>query len=129
GDHHARGAGAGGAPGPVQVRLVLARRIRVDDQVDAVDVDAARGDVGRAHDADRAGGKRRQVPGAGALRQVAVEFGGRHTRPGEGPGELVRAVLGPGEAERPVVPPRQGADNGKPVRGADGEQVMADLGG
>jgi hypothetical protein len=38
-------------------------------------------------------------------------------------------VLGPGEDQRPVAAARQRADDGQPVRGGDGKQVMADLGG
>ena len=45
-DHQARLAGAGGAPGAVQVGLVVGGRVVVDDDVDVVDVDAAGGDVG-----------------------------------------------------------------------------------
>ena len=46
GDDGALGPGAGGAPGPVQVVLVVVRRVVVHDEVDIVDVDAAGGDIG-----------------------------------------------------------------------------------
>src|SRR4051794_26538046 len=44
GDDHALVPGPGGAPGTVHVRLVLFGRVVVHDDVDIVDVDAARGD-------------------------------------------------------------------------------------
>src|SRR5690606_3779431 len=47
GDHDAVLAGAGGAPGPVQVVLVVRRRVDLEDQRDVVDVDAAGRHVGR----------------------------------------------------------------------------------
>src|SRR5260221_8196428 len=47
GDDHALVAGTGSAARAVYVRLVLLRRVVVDDHVDVVDVDAAGGDVGR----------------------------------------------------------------------------------
>ena len=78
------------------VGLVLGRRVGVHHQVDAVHVDAAGGDVGRDHGADLAGGERRQVPGARALGQVAVQFGGQRARQGQLADELARPVLGPG---------------------------------
>ena len=46
GDNVTRAAGAGGAPGAVQVGLVFGGRVDVDDQLHVVDVHAAGGDVG-----------------------------------------------------------------------------------
>ena len=52
----------------MQVRLVLGRRVGVNDQVDPVHVDAAGGDVRRDDDPDRAGRERGEVPFPRALR-------------------------------------------------------------
>lgn len=56
---------------------MLCRRVRVDDQVNALDMDTAGGDVGGHHDADGPRGKRPQIPLTGALRQVAMKLGMR----------------------------------------------------
>src|SRR3954467_1274596 len=73
GDHDARGTGARGAAGAVQVGLVVCRRVVVQHQRDVVDVDAARGDVG-GHQHGAAGvGERLQRPAACRLRQTTVD--------------------------------------------------------
>ncbi|CAM5568854.1 hypothetical protein STANM309S_01803 [Streptomyces tanashiensis] len=43
---HAAPSGAGGTAAAVQVVLVVGGRVDVDDQIEAVDMDAAGGDVG-----------------------------------------------------------------------------------
>ena len=80
GDDGARAAGASGAARPVQVGLVLGRRVGVDDQADVVDVDAARGDVGGDQRLGGAVGEGREVSGPGVLRQVAVQVDRRARR-------------------------------------------------
>ena len=84
GDDGARGAGAGGAARAVQVRLVLHGRVDVDDELDLVDVHAARGDVGRDEHAHAAlggvGAERGEVAVARGLRQVAVQVDRRGCR-------------------------------------------------
>ena len=76
GDHHAGGTGPAGPPGPVQVGLVLGGRVGVDDEVDAVHMDAAGGDVGGDQHAHGPGGERREVALAGGLGEVPVQLGG-----------------------------------------------------
>src|SRR5690606_35656937 len=83
GDHHAVGAGAGGATGSVQVRLVLHRRVDVHDEADVVDVDAAGGDVGGDEDAYRARAERRQVALPLVLAEVPVQVDARHPCAGQ----------------------------------------------
>ena len=90
-------AGAGGAPGAVQVGLVLGRRVDVDDEVDVVDMDASGRDVGRHHDADLAVGERLQATLTRILRQVSVQFDGGDSVGGELAGQLAGLVLGAGE--------------------------------
>src|SRR5579871_1011639 len=53
-DRDAVGTSARGAADPMHVRLRYVRHVEIDDMADAVDVDAARGDVGRDQRADRA---------------------------------------------------------------------------
>src|SRR5262249_15231288 len=57
-DRDAVGAGAGGAADAVHVALGNVRQVVVDDVADAVDVDAARGDVGRHQRAQVSGAER-----------------------------------------------------------------------
>ena len=96
-DDRARGAGARGAAGAVQVGLVLDRRVGVDDQADVVDVDATSGDVRGDQSLRGAAGERRHVAVTGVLRQVAVQLDRGHAEGVELLGELLGAVLGPGE--------------------------------
>ena len=70
------GPGARGAARPVQVGLVLGRRVDVHDQGDVVDVDAAGGDVGGDEHPGRAVGERGEVAVTGALGEVAVQVDG-----------------------------------------------------
>lgn len=58
--------GAGGPAAAVEVVLVVGRRVDVDDEVEVVDVDAARRDIGRYQHADVPSLELRK--GAGALR-------------------------------------------------------------
>ena len=71
-------AGPGGAAGAVQVVLVVVRRVEVHDQLDVVDVDAARSDVGRDQDPRMPG--REGVEGALPLALVAGRRGWRRRR-------------------------------------------------
>lgn len=115
GDHDAVGATPGGPPGPVHVCLVLGGRVGVDHELDAVHVDAARGDVGRHHYVGHAGGEGREVPGPGALAEVAVQLGGGNAGCGQLTGEPLCAVLGPGEDQRPLFAAGQGRDDFEPL--------------
>src|SRR6185312_3830830 len=122
-------AAPGGAARAVHVGLVLGGRIGVDDQVDAVDVDAAGGDVGGDHDPRDAGDERGEVPRPRALAEVPVQFRGRDAGVGQLAGEPVGAVLGPGEDQRPLLAAGQRGDDRDAVRRLDGEHVVLDLGG
>ena len=79
-DRDARGAGAAGAADAVQVGLLVLGALVVDDVRDALDVDAAGGDVGGDEDVDLAVAERAQRLLAGALAEVAVD-GGRRRSP------------------------------------------------
>ena len=70
-------AGAGGAARAVQVRLVLGRRVDVDDELDVVDVHTAGGDIGRDEHRGLAGGEGGEVAVACDLREVAVQVDAR----------------------------------------------------
>src|SRR5262245_54781062 len=59
-DRDAAGAGARGAADAVHVAFGNVRQVVVDDVADAVDVDAARGDVGRHQRAQVSGAERAQ---------------------------------------------------------------------
>ena len=76
-DGDAVGAGARGAADAVHVGLRHVRQVEVDDVADAVDVDAAGGDVGGDQRRDLAAAERRQRALALALRFVAVDGVGR----------------------------------------------------
>jgi hypothetical protein len=93
-DHSAFGAAAGGPAGPVDVGLVLGRGIGVNYQVDTVHMDTASSNVSGDQGADLARRERRQVPGARALGEVAMEFRYRRPRPSQVAGELARSVPG-----------------------------------
>jgi hypothetical protein len=92
-----RGTGAGGAADPVNVALRLVGNVIVDDMRNAVDVDAAGGDVGGDEYARFAITKPGQHALALRLRLVAVERLRCDPRLGERADELVGAVLGAGE--------------------------------
>ena len=92
-DRDARGARARRAADAVHVALGLVGEIEVDDVGDAVDVDAARRDVGRDEDADAAALEGVERALARALRLVAVDGGRGDALAVELLGDAVRAVL------------------------------------
>src|SRR5690606_7850653 len=96
----ARVAGAGGAPDPVQVGLLVLGALVVDDVGDVVDVDAAGGDVGRHEHVDLAVAEGPQRLLARALAEVAVDGGGGEASLGELVGDLGRRALGAREHDR-----------------------------
>ena len=98
-DRDAVGAGARGAADAVHVALRDVRQVVVDDVADAVDVDAARGDVGRDQRADLAGAEAAEHALALVLRLVAVDRLGGDAGLVEAAHDLVGAVLGAGEDE------------------------------
>src|SRR3712207_465884 len=69
-DPDAGAPGAAGAPDAVDVGVAAVRRVEVDDVRDVVDVDAARGDVGRDERVDAPGLEVRQRALALRLRLV-----------------------------------------------------------
>ena len=90
GDHRARLAGATGAAGAVDVVLVGAGRVELQDAGDAVDVDAAGRHVGGDEHVHVAAPELRQGPLALALAAVAVDGLGADA----GLAQLLRQALG-----------------------------------
>ncbi len=72
-DRDAVGAGARGAADAVDIGFRDVGQVEIDHMADAVDVDAAGGDVGGDQRADLAGAERRQHALAVVLRLVAVD--------------------------------------------------------
>ncbi len=93
-------AGARGAADAVDIGLGDVGQLEIDDMADVVDVDAARGDVGRHHGAGLAGAERRQ--GALALALALVAVNGERVDPGgvEAARHAIGAALGAGENDR-----------------------------
>jgi hypothetical protein len=123
-DDRAGHAGARRTAGAVQVVLVVGGRVEVDHQVDVVDVDAARRDVGRDEHPRRAGGEAVERALTRVLRQVAVDRGRLHAERSQLLGQPIGAVLGPDEEQRPA---RAGSDLGRDgdlLVGADREDVV-----
>ncbi len=108
-DDRAGTARTGGTAGAVQVVLVVAGRVHVQDQVDAVDVDAARGDVRRDQDVDVPVLEVGQGAGAGALGHAAVQRVGLHAGLAQLLGDAVGAQLGADEDDRAAL---AGGDRG-----------------
>ncbi len=102
-DRDAVGAGARGAADAVDVALRDVRQVEIDDVADAVDVDAARRDVGRHQHADLAGrGTRRARARAGSATCCRGSPRRAMLRLGERTHDLVGAVLGAGEDQHAV---------------------------
>ncbi|RPK94458.1 hypothetical protein EES46_01305 [Streptomyces sp. ADI98-10] len=106
-------AGTGGTARAVQVVLVVTGRVHVQDQVDAVDVDTAGGDVGRDERVDVALLEVLQDPRTGALGHAAVQRVGLHAGLDELLGDAVRAQLGADEDDRAAL---AGGDGGRDRR-------------
>ncbi len=107
---------------------MLGGRVDVHDQLDVVDVDTARGDVGGHQDPDLTTGEGGQVPLTRVLGQVAVKVDRRDTRRRQLLGELLGAVLGAREEQPASGTRRQLPDDGG--LGADvghGEDVVRHL--
>ena len=102
-DADAGPAGAARAADAVDVALAVGRRVEVDDVRDAVDVDAAGGDVGRDERVDAPGLERGERLLALALRLVAVHRDGVDAPAREPADEAVGAALGAHEDERPLA--------------------------
>ncbi len=109
GDDRAGLAGAGGAARAVQVVLVVTGGVDVEDQVDAVDVDAAGGDVGGDQAVHVAGLEVLEDAGTGALGHAAVQRVRADTGVDELLGDAVGAHLGADEDDRAAL---AGGDGG-----------------
>src|SRR4029079_15025924 len=103
---------AAGAPDPVHVAVAVGGRDEVDDVGDAVDVDAARGDVGGDERVDGAGLEARQRLLALALGLVAMHRDGGDAGVAEALHEAVGAALRAHEDEGEVALAAQLADEG-----------------
>ncbi len=103
GDDGAGATGPRGAAGAVQVVLVVAGRVHVENQVDAVDVDAAGGDVGGDDDVDVAVLEVAEDAGTGALGHAAVQRVGLHAGLDQLLGDAVGAHLGADEDDRAAL--------------------------
>ena len=128
GHHGSGGAGSRRPSRAVQEGLGLQRRVGVDHQRDVVDVDAAGGDVGGDQHPELTGGEGVEVPLAGALGQVAVQFAGRDACGGELPGQARGPVLGPREHQRPAGSGDQVGEDRLLVLPGDHEELVVDLG-
>src|SRR3546814_237557 len=95
-------AGAGGTADPVDILLGHVRQLVVDDMADGIDVDAARGDVGRDQHLDCARFQVGERALALRLALVAVDGGGFDDGRTQMAHHPVRAVLGAGENEHPA---------------------------
>ena len=100
GDRHALAAGAPGAPDAVDVGLGRRRDVVVDDVREVLDVEAARGDVGRDEQVERAGAEAAHHAVALLLRHAAVQRLGAVAAAVERLGELVDLAAGAAEDER-----------------------------
>ncbi len=92
-DRDALGARAARTADAVQVRLLVFRRLVVDDVRHTLDVDAAGGDVGADEDVHLAVAEGPQGLLAGALAEVAVDRAGREAALLELVGEVRRGAL------------------------------------
>jgi hypothetical protein len=90
----ARGAGAPGAADAVHVILGVVRKIVVDDELDPLHVNAARGDVGRHEHAIFPVLEPVERLAALAERAVSVEFGCGVAERAHRRGDLLCAMLG-----------------------------------
>src|SRR5260370_5602109 len=98
----ARGAGARGAADAMNVALGVGRQLVVDDVGHAVDVDAARGEIGGDQHAGLAAAEIVERLLARILALVAVDRLGDDTAVLERLGDPVGAALGAGEDDDPL---------------------------
>ena len=124
GDDRAGGTGSRRTPRPVQVGLVLGRRVGVDHEGDVVDVDAARGDVGGHHRGRAARVEGREVAGARALAEVAVHLDRGYAALVELAGEHLGPALGAREDHRPAGSTGQVDQHGHALGAVDVQDVV-----
>ena len=102
GDSDAGRSGAGGSPDPVHITFGYIRQFVVDDMGHVIDVDAARGDIGRHQYACAAFTEIVERALACALRLVAMDCLGADSIALKMFHHLVGAMLGPRENHHPV---------------------------
>ena len=117
-DHGAGLAGPRGAAGPVQVVLRVLGRVDVHDERDAVDVDAAGGDVGRDQHVDPALAELGQRARAHPLGLAAVQGAGPDADLGELLDQPVDRQLGPHEHDGAAGPGRDRGERRRTCRAA-----------
>ena len=100
GERIAHRVGASGAADAVDVVGRHERHVEIDDVTERLDVDAARGDVGRDQHAQLAGLEVGERRGALRLRAIAVDPVGRNPAPDQVFAQAVGAMLGAREHER-----------------------------
>ncbi len=120
----ARAAGTRRTARAVQVVLVVAGRVHVQHQVDAVDVDAAGRDVGRDEDVDVPVLEVGQGPRPRALGHAAVQRVGLHTGVAQLLGDTVGAQLGADEDDRAALAGGDGRGDRCLVLGLHDEDVV-----
>jgi hypothetical protein len=123
--HGAAAPGAGGAAGAVHVVLAVAGGVHVQHQVDAVDVNAARGDVGRHQRVERAALEAVEHGAAGLLGESAVQRVGAHPGLAQLCGDPVAAQLGADEGDGAALAPGDRRGDGGLRSGLDHQHVMA----
>ena len=130
-DADAGAAGAARAADAVHVALAVLRRVEVDDVRDAVDVDAARGDVGGDERVDAAGLELRERLLALALALVAVHRERRVALVAQALDEPVGAALGADEDERQLVlgAAQLAQERVDAVAALDADEAVLDVGG
>ncbi len=96
-DRRALAAGAAGAADAVDVVLGVVGQLVVDDQVDVIDVETARGDVGGDQHLDGAVAEVAHDALAHDLVEVAVQAVGGVAAADQGIGDVVHRLLGVGE--------------------------------
>src|SRR5690554_3745909 len=99
-DRHPRSPGAPGAPDPVHITLGFVGKIVVKDVGHIVDIDAARGHIGRDQDIIGTLAKAAERTAARRLRLIPMNRGRRETRLVQALGQPIRAVLGAREDDR-----------------------------
>ena len=128
-DHAAGLAGSRRTTGAVEVSLRVARGVEVHDQVDAVDVEPAGGDVGRHDGLDLTLAELVEVALTHSLTEVAMQVDGVDALAVERLGEVDRGFPGAGEHDRLAVGPHQ-RSGGRDLllEAADDERVVGHRG-
>ena len=126
-DRLAGAAGTARAPDAVHVRLRLAREVEVDDEADAVDVEAAGGDIRRDEHVERARAEALDDLLALLLRDVARDGRSRDATLDECRADLLGSTAGAAEDDRGVgVRGREDAREGARLvaEGHDGVSLL-----